>query len=1572
MLRARSLVGAFALLLLGACNESTLDAGFTGGIEASLVKSEIVVAADTIAEGGDTDVTLYLRDAKDQPFYSATLRVQFLLVDPSAGDTTSIAGGSFTNYTYHRDGRVTAQFLGEVGGTSGRIVAVINGVSIRSEGPLVSVISGVGVSITSPLYLNAADDLSSVSVAGTCSEDGEVVSLTFAGTTVSETCSSQSFAHNFDVSGASDGNLGASASHTSAEGETATDTHTVVLDRVNPSASISAAPAATNNLTSVSVSFSGSDALSGLARTECKIDAGGYATCNSPKTYSGLAAGSHTVSVRAYDQAGNVSAAATATWTTDLSGPVTTIDAEPDAVTNATSASFDFSAVDSGGSSVASFACRLDAGSYAACTSTHSLSGLAVGSHTFYVRATDAVGNVGTAATHTWIVDTTAPTVSISASPASVVNSTSASFTFSGSDTGGGSVALYECSLDGGAYAACTSPKSYTGLSAGSRTFSVRATDTAGNVSSAAGDAWVIDTTNPTATIDSAPAALTNSTSASFNFSGSDTGGGAVSRYECRIDAGTYATCTSAKSYTGLAVGSHTFDVRTVDTAGNTGTATSHTWSIDTTAPVISLSTLAGPYTGGNATTTASAVTINWTLTEVNAASTQNFTLEYSLDNGATWNSLATKAAANGPLTASAFSQSWTVPVANTAQAKVRVAYTDLAGNATTATSSSFTIDSTAPVLTSLVLAEGSTTTALPVVTASLSITNSGTGATAISKVQFNETGSVGTAWENYGTNNNVTLSQTNGDKTVYGWVRDAAGNVSADASPDTIKLDFGSPPSIVITSPVAGDEFSPGDTVPIAWSCSSDSGLAAAPISKIQYTKDDGSTFETPAVATNLTNNDSAEEGHYDWTLPVGVSTFRLLISCKSLAGVVSTAYSQPLNTGGWSVFMGDPWYGLTNVNATVANVSGTRRSSVASDSKGNIFYLMGHAMMRIDALSGLVTTFAGTIDTAGCTIAEGQDPLASGTNQWNNPIIVGTNSAQDSVYVLSPNCNKLYKVRASDASIQKVFSLGFTVNRSFLAGHRYLLLAATGELYKMDLDATTPSATKIHGTGTCATSVTAGANALTSAQKAQSASCASESVLFSNADTSKIWYQNRGDTGAGVSLNGYRLDWDAGNGRYNIGSANVGWEKAASAQNCKSTEFDNRVYCTPRSTGRTITVFDLDTETWANSGTLPFENNDESGYVGLGSSNTKLLAIYSLSSLQFAVPNTTATWTFTNIAGQALSTMGNGTTPESVGFDVPTDIKYNAAKNMLIVKNTSGHLRRVSFATSPYTVSTVMANAVTWGETAVAVKTDGERVSLGYGCSTSTAFYNFTLGASALSTLTSFMNPASWCSGSGHGTYPLADGSPYNSNAGGLNSSLYTRTRTPLYHSNGKLYFSANNGTSDVFIFSSDAATINRFAGKTSAGGYNAGDEGQLALGASLTRVHQMQELANGDMLIWDADRLRVISLGTAPLAPKISTLYSFTIAGSGYTAGTTFIDAYYDESSEIGGVRGTGNMYYVTSGNQVHKFVPNLAMTSASDTPYTFDGTTLSGTIRITMSPAGLLVLQPSKARILRVDP
>ncbi|MCW2796936.1 MAG: OmpA protein, partial [Nocardioides sp.] len=85
---------------------------------------------------------------------------------------------------------------------------------------------------------------------------------------------------------------------------------------------------------------------------------------------------------------------------------------------------------------------------------------------------------------------------SISSAPASATNQTSASFTYTDAQT----VTKFQCSLDGSAFADCgtsrPSTKSYSGLSAGSHTFRVRAV-IGSTTTAATAYSWTVDQTPP-------------------------------------------------------------------------------------------------------------------------------------------------------------------------------------------------------------------------------------------------------------------------------------------------------------------------------------------------------------------------------------------------------------------------------------------------------------------------------------------------------------------------------------------------------------------------------------------------------------------------------------------------------------------------------------------------------------------------------------------------------------------------------------------------------------------------------------------------------------------------------------------------------------------------------------------------------------------------------------------------------------------------------------------------------------------------------------------------------------------
>ena len=90
------------------------------------------------------------------------------------------------------------------------------------------------------------------------------------------------------------------------------------------------------------------------------------------------------------------------------------------------------------------------------------------------------------------------------------------------------------------------------------------------------------DTTPPETTITSGPTGTTTAITASLGFSASESG----SSFQCRMDSGSFGACTSAQSYSGLALGAHTFEVKATDGAGNADlTPASRSWTVEASPP---------------------------------------------------------------------------------------------------------------------------------------------------------------------------------------------------------------------------------------------------------------------------------------------------------------------------------------------------------------------------------------------------------------------------------------------------------------------------------------------------------------------------------------------------------------------------------------------------------------------------------------------------------------------------------------------------------------------------------------------------------------------------------------------------------------------------------------------------------------------------------------------------------------------------------------------------------------------------------------------------------------------------
>jgi hypothetical protein len=181
------------------------------------------------------------------------------------------------------------------------------------------------------------------------------------------------------------------------------------VDTTAPETTITAGPDATTADSTPSFMFDSSEAGSSF---QCSIDSGGFAPCISGVTIATPDDGPHTFEVRATDPAGNTDPTpASTSFTVDTAAPDTSITSGPGATTEDTTPTFGLGSSESG----STFACSVDGAAFAPCSgpgAAHTTAVLALGAHTFAVRATDVAGNTdATPATSSFsVVAPTPPT----------------------------------------------------------------------------------------------------------------------------------------------------------------------------------------------------------------------------------------------------------------------------------------------------------------------------------------------------------------------------------------------------------------------------------------------------------------------------------------------------------------------------------------------------------------------------------------------------------------------------------------------------------------------------------------------------------------------------------------------------------------------------------------------------------------------------------------------------------------------------------------------------------------------------------------------------------------------------------------------------------------------------------------------------------------------------------------------------------------------------------------------------------------------------------------------------------
>ncbi|HEX3805677.1 MAG TPA: Ig-like domain-containing protein [Gaiellaceae bacterium] len=290
-----------------------------------------------------------------------------------------------------------------------------------------------------------------------------------------------------------------------------------------------------------------------------------------------------------------------------------------------------------------------------------------------------------------------APIASIDSAPANPSTSTSATFDYSADDSN----ATFECSLDGAAYATCPGTGSgesgYTGLTTGSHTFDVRAKSITAT-GPAAHDAWIVDTTSPTATL-TAPVDGSYVTTPTVNLTAtaSDTGTGVGTvDFEFSADAGAScsvgswtligsdATSGYGVAWTSPADGSYAVRAVAHDGAGHSTCSLVHV-VVDQTAPT---ATLVSPSSAVRGTITLHATGVADATSGVNSVS-----FEETPDGTSNW-ALVGNGVAQG---SGSYTKDFDTTSVTDGLYDVRVTVTDVAGNVTQQVAGPVRIDNTPP-----------------------------------------------------------------------------------------------------------------------------------------------------------------------------------------------------------------------------------------------------------------------------------------------------------------------------------------------------------------------------------------------------------------------------------------------------------------------------------------------------------------------------------------------------------------------------------------------------------------------------------------------------------------------------------------------------------------------------------------------------------------------------------------------------------------------------------------------------------------------------------------------------------
>ncbi len=1207
------------------------------------------------------------------------------------------------------------------------------------------------------------------------------------------------------------------------------------------------------------------------------------------------------------------------------------------------------------------------------------------GLKTIYLWTKDAAGNISsTPASVNVTYDTSAPVLSLTV-PTATQASTAMSLAFTATDaTSSVTLLKLQYSSDNTTYTdvatltAATSP--YTGYTpAASGYLRLYGVDAAGNSTTTTPAQFVFDNTPPNAPVVTlTTAALTNNPVVGLTVADCNDTATLLITETAGVPTASnpaWAACAASpvvNNYTVVGEGTHTLYIWAKDTAGNIS-ATSATKSIvlDTTPPVI---TWVAPTTDQKINV---AATVTWRVTDIHTSTSQNTVLEYSENAGATYTVLSTQALPATSASNQTYNATWNT-ASSVKTVKLKVTVTDAATNQAVYIKD-LIVESERPVINTLTLADGASVVGLSSINAQLAVTPS-TSATSymrISETDFDVNTDNGVGWMPFSSEKfSFSLANTPGTHTVYAQIKNNAGIMSLTKAV-TLKLDTGNPPSIKVTSPAGSGTYLPGNVMPISWQCTSNSadiGLATKPISSIQYTIDDGLSY---FVIVDDTTSNLPATGTYNWTIPsqtpwgaaISASTpIRVLVACKTAGGVVTTSLSEIQNSK-WQILVGDPGNLETGVHISAADISNS--SGVFGDSQNNLYSgsRLRHAITKIDRQTGLITEWLGDMFIEGCP--------TSSVAKFITPKIIDI--TDDMMTIVSAPCHTITRIKISDKSIiwnrtvplitgdDRLANSGPSFDQYLKSGYYYFPSLYTDKIsangfYELDLNNTSSTPKLIIGNTTMCTdysptvSATVFTDEISLPCKFVTSPTSRGAWITALPDRSRIfvWWRNAANT-----ANRLELTRDAATERYHI-TAVTAAPADGDAAYCSRGIFmgsdTSKMFCMQNArSGRDVTYLNTATGVTAGVKTTLATDTIDTVQVSVGSSDKAVYIVSRETNELFEVKFNT-TLSSTKIGGSSFLTFGNGTDPSQVAFTSIAGLGWeydSTAKVGYLYTRGIRHLRR-------------MKVSIPSGGTDVEIT----RVDTAFSSSLNATLNTFgTIHVAPNRTLT--FNGLDASSRYTWYTHDMSIWSATGNASFGVASTLYTGTMydwgwTATYMPDNSFYFttySDANLTANLKIYKANGGAGTWVAGNGTIG-TSAVSTATDATTVPLKRIYGMQPDKDGNLLIFDADKIRKIVPGSPATIVDVMDL----TAQTNYPTGRIWIDAVYNNDNDD---------FYMVANNiatgitEVFSFRPGVGFQSISVSGLNLPGI-LPGSkgkaFILKITPMGLVMQDSYKRRIL----